>query len=483
MKYVTILFFICSTSIYAQNSNIYYTNTKYNKYIEYLISKSELVIDHPLHQPYSFGNIIDDLKKNKTKSSISELLIEDLEIFNSSLIFDWYLKNENEYSNNQKHFNFLLKANGIFNYKKINSHVDYSYNTDFFNDTIFFSGIGKLQNKKASRSNIGYFKYNLKNFNFLIGRVNRNFGYINEYSLIKSNNSLSFDEISYNLFNKHIFYIFSATRLEDRFSYDSRISTTEYNWNKRYLSFHRIEINFNDKLKFALSESVLYGGTNQNILAYYLNPISSFFISKMNERNSYEEIDANILGAIEIYYNSQNNTSFYCQFLIDDMDFTKELRSEFPDRVGLVVKMSLADFWITQSNLKLNYKLISNYTYNSFYTFGNYTFYDKSIGYPKNGYNEVAFEYDIFKIKKTILTFGYSFIKEKEQNLQTHYNPELNSFVKEKNHKIELMGTHFFNNNFNTNIKFEFLNIKNFQNIKNQSKSLFNVYLNFDLYI
>ena len=482
IKYLIFIFifiFFCS-NINAQDNSFYYTEKKYNAYIEYLIAKGLVNFDHPLSQPYKCNILAIELNKID-KNYLNQLLIDDINKFNRSLSFNNNFLNETKHSDNTFEYDYSLSLNGKYQYKNIVTQYGYTVNSKYKKDTIFFSGTGKLENKKSSRSNTSYLGYNLKNFNLLIGRIGKNFGYINQYSLIKSDNPLPYDDISFNLFNKKIKYVYTLTRLEDSYSYDSRENLIQYNWNKRYLNFHRIELNINKKIKMAISESVLYGGENQNLVPFYINPINIYFLSKMNDRSSYEETNANILGTFEIYYNTFKNSSFFMQFLIDDMDFTKSLRSQFPDRIGINLLISLTDFLTDKSNLKIGYKYLSNYTYNSYYTFGNYTFYDRSIGYPKNGFKEIAIEYDFFKIKKTIYTFGSSINTEKEQNLETHYAPELNNFVEERNLKIDLTGSHFFNNNIDTNIKFEFMNIKNFQNLKGHSKNLLNIYINFNI--
>ena len=86
-------------------------------------------------------------------------------------------------------------------------------------------------------------------------------------------------------------YSFSATRLDDKYAYDSRDSIPESNWYKRYISFHRLEISFSRNFKMALTESILYGGQDQDLVPAYINPINIFYLSKMSDRNGLEEGD------------------------------------------------------------------------------------------------------------------------------------------------------------------------------------------------
>ncbi len=104
------------------------------------------------------------------------------------------------------------------------------------------------------------------------------------------------------------------TRLEDKISYDIRDEVVKNEWHKRYFSFHRLDIPISNNLTVAFTESILYGGKNQNFLPMYMNPLNIYFSSKMVERKGVEETKANVLMAFDILYKPNSNLVFFSQF-------------------------------------------------------------------------------------------------------------------------------------------------------------------------
>ena len=70
--------------------------------------------------------------------------------------------------------------------------------------------------------------------------------------------------------------LYSTTRFEDKYGYDSRDSILIYDWYKRFYSFHRLEISFSKRFKLGLTESMLYGGKSQVPVPSYQNPLNIF---------------------------------------------------------------------------------------------------------------------------------------------------------------------------------------------------------------
>ncbi|MBL4655121.1 MAG: hypothetical protein JKY33_04795, partial [Bacteroidia bacterium] len=298
----------------------------------------------------------------------------------------------------------------------------------YTNDTLYFGSVGKLQNQNIGRIGESYISYQTKNSEFLLGRVNRNFGLINSNSLIFSPNPFSFDQISYTLKNKILRFSTLFARLNDKYGYDIRVSDTiQYDWYKRYLAVHRLEIFPSKNLAIAITESVLFGGQSQHVLFNYLNPANFFYLSKLTDRRGYEEQSANSFISLEFYYRYRNKLSIFSQFLIDDLDFKKELRETYPDRLGWFTKLSYIDL-IPQSQFHLTYTRVSNWTYNSFYTWGNYTYYGKSIGFPQHGIERIDVAFDIFKYNPFIYQVSISMEQSRQQNLLTHFVGAKTSF-------------------------------------------------------
>ena len=198
--------------------------------------------------------------------------------------------------------NYSSDIYGNYIFENYEACYAYSFDSEYQNEENYFGSIGKFGTKVIGRTSQSFIKYGSERVILFAGRVHRNFGLVNSKSLILSDNPFSYDHFSITIKNNIVHYLFLATRLEDIYGYDVHDEFVVNKWNKRYLTFHRIDFSISNKLKLAFSESILYGGENQNILPMYLNPMNVFFISKMVERKGIEERRANVLMALDLYY-------------------------------------------------------------------------------------------------------------------------------------------------------------------------------------
>ncbi len=484
-----VVIFFLATAVYSQDNSPYYLDNTYNKVIEYLINSGKIDITHPLNQPFTAGQVYKaiDISKNVDNDDYwSSVLKKDLKRYlpdetpKGRLLLG--ATGNGSLKQQEDEFDYSIDGTfyGSYNYKNILVWYGYTASSDYLDDTLYFGTTGKLQNKVYGRASTSYMKYNSKYFNVFYGRLSRNFGLTNSVSLIRSPNPYSYDNFSFSLFNKILKYSFSTTRLEDKYGYDIREdSIPQYDWYKRYISFHRLEISFSKNFKFAFSESILYGGKDQAPVPAYINPVNILFLAKMNDRKGLEEGNANALSAIEIYARPFRKMSVYAQFLIDDMDFTKELRSKYPDRIGFTSNIAFADI-IPLSQIKLFYTRISNWTYNSFYTYGNYTFYGKSIGFPKNGFENYGIEVDVFKLSKVYFSAILQYQREREQDLETHYDYTKTDFpvgISQNMFGASIDINYIPSVFISSSLGIEYLSVSNYLHIQDNSRSFFNVRL------
>jgi hypothetical protein len=245
------------------------------------------------------------------------------------------------------------------------------------------------------------------------------------------------------------------------------------------MSVHRLEFSFSQKLKFAISESVIFGGKYQSLLFQYLNPVNIFYISKLSDRKGYEEGDANVLMSLEFLYKPVKRITIFTQFLLDDMDFTKKLRKQFPDRTGFSSKLVYSDPF-PGSQIYLIYNRISNWTYNSFYNWGNYTFYGKSLGYPKNGVENLTVGLDVFRFSPFIIRLWAKKEREREQDLKSPFIAEKTSFpigIPQKSSSVQAEAIWFPKSWINASISTEYIHYKNFQYVSGKNSSYLNFYV------
>lgn len=491
LSFVVCLF---SANAFGQGHRPFFQFDRHNLYIDYLVNSARLNIVHPLNQPYRVSEISDSLTPETSKRSEhwNRLLSQDLLLFNGSpdtlshsgrLIAGAEGGGRMNYADNDFSNSFYGNAFITYSYKNLGFYYRFDADEAFKYDNNYFGGSGKLGRPLIARTGIAYLQWDIKCVTIFAGRMPQNYGMINEPGLLLSSNPYSYDQIGLQVSNRVLRFSWFLSRLDDILGYDIRDTVTTPYWNKRYISVHRLELSLSKKFKLALSESVIFGGKRQDLLFQYLNPVNIYYISKMSDRKGYEEGDANVLMSVELFYKPAKRITFFTQFLLDDMDFTKELRKQFPDRVGVSSKVVYSDPF-QGSQLYVKYNRISNWTYNSFYTWGNYTYYGKSLGYPKNGVENLTIGLDVFRFSPFIFNFRVKGEREREQNLKSPYIATKSSFpigIPQSSLSSIVEAIWFPKSLINATISTEYIKYNNFQHISGNSHSLLNI--NFSLRI
>ena len=488
LRFLIIVFFsfVFRNTLIGQDFSPYFTQQQYFKYIEYLLNNGDLKVNHPLSQPYSTDLLLEKLPENDL-IHWNKLLRKDLKKYSSSDsvneygkliaggdVSDKVLNFQNDFKNN---ISGSLFAG--YSFQNIGLFYKHSFDQAYGDDTSYFGSTGKITDKVYGRASEAYLQWNLKNLCFFMGRLNRNYGLMNEYSLILSDNTYSYDHIGLSFDTKFLKYSFMLTRLNDIYGYDIRDSIPDYSWNRRFLSMHRFEISILKNLEFAFTESILFGGKDQSIRFQYINPVSIFFFNKMSDRKSYEEGNANAYMSFELYYKPIKKLTLYGQFLIDDMDFKKDLREIYPDRIGYLAKVIYTDL-LPASQIYIKYNRISNWTYNSFYTWGNYTFHDRSLGYPKNGVENISLGIDCFNFSPFIIGLVFKAERERKQDLTSPFIPKKTGFpigISQSAISSTVIITCFATTYLIADANFEYISYNNFQNINGNDKDFFNFYI------
>jgi hypothetical protein len=499
VKLLILLFMSTISSVsFSQGFSPYYTNPKYQKYLNYLISSGKLKVDHPLSQPYNVTELADSLSETLPLRSAPSALrpyswlsllrndlnkryskTENQDSIKGNMIIGFDAENRNSYKEKTNTNDFSGSGFASYAYKNIGFYSSITVDEAYKRDTMYFGTTGKLENKVSSRSNESYLQWENKNFILFAGRINRNYGLAGENSLILSNQSFSFDHLAFTFKNKVLKYTSLFGRLNDIYGFDVRDSVPKNQWSKRFLNIHRFEISLSEKIEIAFTDVILFGGKDAFPQFQYLNPVSFLFMSKMNDRKGYEEGNANALMCFDIFCKPSDNLTLSGQFLIDDMDFTKSLREIYPDRIGYSVKAIYTDLF-PASQISLSYKRISNWTYNSFYTWGNYTFYGRSLGYPRNGTENLKLGFDSFKFFPFMLGFEFLAEQYRVQDLNAPFIAVKTDFpvgTPQKALSFRVNTTYIPNHFVSANLTAEYINYGNYGFVESQRRSFINIFL------
>lgn len=502
---ILIFLSIISASSFCQGFSPYYTNITYQKYLNYLLFSGKINVDHPLSQPYSVGELSGSLEETglinehgtgsreqgegPRSDYLASLLRADLDkryrksaeqdSVRGNLIVGLEAGNRNNYNQKTNINDFFGSGFATYSYKNFGLYSSVAVDEAYKRDKMYFGATGKLENKVTSRSNESYLQWENKNFILFAGRINRNYGLIGDNSLILSNNPFSFDHFAFTFKNRVLKYTAIFGRLNDVYGFDIRDSVSNYQWSKRFLTIHRFEVSLSKKIEIGFTDVILFGGKDAFPQFQYINPVNFLFMSKMSDRKGYEETNANALMCFDLYYKPSNNLTLFGQFLIDDMDFTKSLRAIFPDRVGYSAKVIYTDLF-PESQISLSYNRVSNWTYNSFYTWGNYTYYGKSLGYPRNGSENLKLGFDSFNFSPFMLGFEIMAEQYRAQDLNAPFIAVKTDFplgIPEKSLSLKFNTAFIPNSFFSVNLTTEYICYNNYGFIQSQKQSFFNIFL------
>jgi len=151
------------------------------------------------------------------------------------------------------------------------------------------------------------------------GKISRNMGSLNDYSLIFSNNPYSFHHYGFSATNSRMKYSFYTTRLNDM-SISETIDGGALNISyKRYWAYQKFDMQITPSLQISLSEAVLYGGEYQNFVASLINPAHFFFATQMNE-----DIVSNDVWDVQLVYLPKPKIAIYIDLFADDIIVNNE---------------------------------------------------------------------------------------------------------------------------------------------------------------
>ncbi|NIA31806.1 MAG: hypothetical protein GWP06_18085, partial [Actinobacteria bacterium] len=404
----------------------YFNLKQYNLLLDYAVNSGSIQVLHPLNQPYFAADLFHSFETCAKKAGFyrnwAHLIKSDLQRFVRPDSMDanvgyWDLGANATHrmygGNKQAYTKYRTEIYGIYilpNLVLMNRTV-----TDqLFNDDPLYEGDTSEWIQGRVEDAYALFKY--KSLRCFGGRLSRNFGMINEPSLVLSDHPYSYDHFGFSLAVKRLQFSFYTSRLNDLVAFNSQAIDTTLHLSKRYFSVQRGEIALRRNLHFALSQIAIYGGTDQGFEPFYLNPMNLYYPAQRNNR-----VQMNGLWAAEVYWKPASRVTLFTQWLIDDVIVNNEPgqndRAVHPDRMGITSKLILTDYFLPGGQFSLVFTRIGNWTYQSYRTWENYTFRNKSMGYPENSVQSVFLDYSYFGRPPFIFSFKAKYKEHGAQNI------------------------------------------------------------------
>ena len=88
---------------------------------------------------------------------------------------------------------------------------------------------------------------------------------------------------------------------------------------KRYISGHRLDYQFNDRVEIGVAEWVLYGGDAQTLEWKYANPITFYYALQYNAK-----ADDNVMFAFDAAIRPIDGVRLYGEWVIDDIQYESD---------------------------------------------------------------------------------------------------------------------------------------------------------------
>ena len=127
------------------------------------------------------------------------------------------------------------------------------------------------------------------------------------------------------------------------------------------------------------------------------------------------------LWAFEFYWKPSISITIFNQLLIDDIIVNNEPgqndRDRHPDRLGIVSKIILTDYFLPGSQFSIMYNRVSNWTYMSYRTWENYVYHGKSMGYPENSMEAIRVDFDYFGKPPFVFQLQTGYKRHGEQDI------------------------------------------------------------------
>jgi len=298
----------------------------------------------------------------------------------------------------KSHYNLAAQFNLSFPHISLVNRT--TINSELLDDPRFFGDKGE---RLFGRINDAYLNANVGPFDFFFGRMDRNWGALSTPGLILSNNPYTYDHAMLSYTANRFKFSMIVTRLEDLQAVvvENPDSTFEA---RKFMTAHRFDFSLSKRFQFALTEIAVYGGPGRDFEFAFLNPMNYFYLIQRNNQQQISE-----LLAFDIFFKPRKNVNFFFQFLIDDFIINNESgqddRKQFPDRLGMQLKLSQADLFANGLQAGIEYVRIGNRTYQSRRTYENFHYQGKNLGYPTSSTERFAINLNYFNWFPAMLKF------------------------------------------------------------------------------
>ena len=145
---------------------------------------------------------------------------------------------------------------------------------------------------------------------------------------------------------------------------------------KRYMSGHRLDYQFNDRVEIGVAEWVLYGGDTQHLEWQYANPITFYYALQYNAK-----ADDNVMFAFDAAIRPIDGVRLYGEWVIDDIQYESD--SDDPHSVAWLLGLT----WYPRQlachlGIHSEYARVNRWAYTHLVPDNQFTHFGYAIGHP-----------------------------------------------------------------------------------------------------
>jgi hypothetical protein len=259
---------------------------------------------------------------------------------------------------------------------------------------------GKVWNGFAGEAHQAYLSFHFPYFELLLGREKLSWGQSKISSLIMSEDSSPADMLKiqkrWGCFQGTAFAGFLNPMISD-----------EGEEIERYFSGHRVSFKILSLAELGFSETVVYGGKDRNLEPYYLNPLFWYHGAQLNNNR-----DDNTFICFDFNFTPKRSLLFYGEFLIDDFQIEKKLKSDQePNELGYVLGFShVFPSMLNVFQMNIEYDRINNRTFNQKNIWNRYLNRNRLIGSklgPNSDYLKTSIKGWLTQKLEAELSYGF----------------------------------------------------------------------------
>ena len=271
--------------------------------------------------------------------------------------------------------------------------------------------VGERWRGFAGYTEQAYLRYTGEYFDLTLGRDFMNWGSGKTGKLLFSNSAQPLDRLEISLKYKGLRFTSFAANLDQWQLSDSLARKHQVGKANRYLSGHRLTLNFRNRFYLGMTEALLYGGPNSTWELKYHNPLLYYHGELLNGGG----FNGNGFLYLDFDWYPGRNWELYGEILIDDFQVEKTVPGDLePDEIGIIFGVQRTDFFgLPGSLLGLEYVRVANRTYNSSFEWEKFVYFNRPLGYYLgNNFDRWNLVATYFPINKLQVGFGFDYIRQ-----------------------------------------------------------------------